>query len=116
LLTTASAPATSRSKSARPSGVLISSATDCLPREKVWKNWLSPPEVAQEVGTQAPADVAAQGRGLDLDHLRAQLAQQLGAVGAGGVLLDRHDAHAVQGSVHPLRLFRRMMRRAPRRA
>ena len=60
--------------------------------------------LAQEIGAQAPADVAAQGRGLDLDHLGAQLAQQLGAIGAGGVLLDRHDAHAVQGSVHPLRL------------
>jgi len=61
--------------------------------------------VAQEIGTQGPADVSAQGRGLDLDHPRAQLAQQLGAVGAGGILLDRHDAHAVQGSVHPLHLY-----------
>ena len=91
LLTTASADPTSRSKSARPSGVLISSVTDFLRAVEGLQELAV--VLAKEIGAERAGDVAADGGGLDFDHLGAEFGQQLRAVGSGGVLLHRDDAN-----------------------
>jgi len=73
-------------------------AADFLPREKVWKYWLS--LLAQQKGAGGPRGVAAHGRGLDLDHLRAQLGHQQGGVGPCPVVFDGQNPDALQRAPH----------------
>ena len=63
-----------------------------LPRLKVW--WNQAVAVAEVVGPDRAGDVAAAGRMLDLDHVGAEVGQELRAIGPRAVVLDGQDPHA----------------------